>query len=99
MNQSEQEFRMQPATKEDLLRLEETVRDLASSIKQMILIDERQKVQGERIGKLEQQNASLVKELELLQRKVDSWINRGVGAWAVVVVLVTMAGWYFEGHK
>lgn len=97
MNQSEQEFKMQPATKEDLNRLEETVRDLASAVKQMILIDERQKVQGERIGNLEKQNASQGKELELLQRKVDSWINRGIGAWAVVIVLATLIGWIIEG--
>lgn len=99
MNQSEQEFRMQPATKEDLSRLEETVRDLATAVKQMILIDERQKVQGERIGSLEKQNAALVKEVELLQRKVDSWINRGVGAWGVLTVLALVIGWAVEGKR
>lgn len=92
----DQEYKMQPATKEDVIRLEETVRDLASAVKQMILIDERQKVQGERIGKLEKDNAALTKEVELLQRKVDSWINRGIGAWAVVVILATISGWVIE---
>lgn len=96
MSTSDQEFRMQPATKEDLSRLEDTVKELASAVRQMILIDERQKIQGERIGELEKQNAAQAKELELLQRKVDSWINRGVGAWAVLAVMATLIGWILK---
>lgn len=96
MTTIDQDSRMQPATREDLNRLEETVKDLASAVRQMILIDERQKVQGERIGDLEKQNAAQARELELLQRKVDSWINRGIGAWAVVVIMATFCGWIIE---
>lgn len=96
---SDQEFRMQPATKEDISRLESAIKEIALAVRDLILIDERQKVQGQRIGELEKQNASQGKELELLQRKVDSWINRGIGAWGVVLVLAAIIGWITESTK
>lgn len=96
---SDLEFKMQPATKEDISRLELGLKEIATAVRDLILIDERQKVQGIRIGELEKQNAAQAKELELLQRKVDSWINRGIGAWGVVLILAAILGWITEIHK
>jgi hypothetical protein len=88
-------------------RLESKVDLLTEAINKLVLIDERQIIQGQRLGALEQRIAELegtVKTLERtmensiskVDRKVDMWINRGIGVWAVVGVL---AAAYQLWHK
>jgi len=83
------------ATQEDVGRLEAAVKDLTAAVKDVILIDERQKVQGQRIGDLETQVGVLnktvednkitaAKEVAALEKVVASWINRTIGAWFVL---------------
>jgi SMC interacting uncharacterized protein involved in chromosome segregation len=80
------EYEMLPATKEDIIRIEETLKELASAVRTMILIDERQTVQGARIGKLEQDLATVKESLNNIKSKLESWINRGIGAWGIAIV-------------
>lgn len=74
------------ATKEDIGRLEIALRELSKQVESMILIQERQTVQGQRIGDLETENGVLKELVNKLEKKVDTWIQRTVGAWFVLTV-------------
>lgn len=75
---------------DDFRRLESKVDKLADAIQRLILIEERQSSQGERIGKLEAQSAVLDAYLHKVDRKLDMWINRGVGVWGVAVTIFAL---------
>lgn len=75
------------ATKEDIGRLEGSIKELTEVVKNVILLGERQSVQGKRIGDLETQLGVLHEQYTVLDKKVDSWINRTAGGWFVLVVL------------
>lgn len=81
------EYSAQPATKEDLTRVERQIADLALAIRDMILLGERQRTQGERIGALEQDMAKINEKHANLDTKVAAWINRLLGAQFIIVVL------------
>lgn len=71
----------------DFERLENKVDKLGDSLNKLVLVEERQTNQGIRLGEVEQKIAVVFTKLELVDRKVDQWINRGVGVWAVAVTL------------
>jgi len=78
-------------TDSDFLRLENKVDKLTDAVMRLVLIEERQTTQGERIGACEakiQVNEAAIAKTE---RKVDQWVNRGVGVWLAAVVLFTLA--------
>jgi hypothetical protein len=74
-------------SKEDFSRLESKVDKLADAIQRLILIEERQTTQGERIGKCEMAIAVNESSIHRVDTKVERWVNRGIGVWAVAVVL------------
>lgn len=71
----------------DFRRLENKVDKLADAIQRLILIEERQSSQGERIGKAEAQLAVHEAAVHRIDRKVEMWVNRGIGVWTVAVFL------------
>lgn len=75
---------------EDFKRLEGKVDKLADAIQRLILIEERQTTQGERIGKVESTVAVHETAIQRTDRKVDQWVNRGIGVWAVAVAIIAM---------
>lgn len=75
---------MPPIERTDLDRLEAKVDRLADAIEKLVLIEERQTTQGHRLGQLEQRLSAAEKAQDATDRKVDTWINRGIGVWAVV---------------
>lgn len=81
---------MAEVSNEDFKRLEGKVDKLADAIQRLILIEERQTTQGERIGKCE--TALVVNEsaIHRVDGKVERWINRGIGVWAVAVILFAL---------
>lgn len=92
---------------DDLQRVEGKVDKCLEAIERLVLIDERQVVQGQRMGQIEQrcavmesqQQVQLEKLWEGLNklrsdtteanhataRKLDKWINFGMGAWSLAV--------------
>lgn len=76
---------------EDFRRLESKVDKLTDAIQRLILIEERQTTQGERIGRCETSIAVAENTLVRMDKKVDQWINRGVGVWAAALALFTLA--------
>ena len=79
-----------PVFSEDFKRLEGKVDKLADAIQRLILIEERQTTQGERIGKCESAIAVNEATIQKVDTKVERWVNRGIGVWAVAVVLFAL---------
>lgn len=74
----------------DFARLEAKVDKLTDAIQRLILIEERQSSQGERIGKCEAAIAVHDTAIHKTDRVMQQWINRGIGVWAAAAVLFTL---------
>ena len=74
----------------DFRRLEEKVDKLTDAVMRLVLLEERQSNMSERIGVAEQRIASNETAISKVDTKVERWINRGIGAWAVAAVLFTL---------
>lgn len=81
---------MEHSYSEDLRRLEQKVDKLTDAVQRLILIEERQTTQGERIGKCESAIAVNETSIQKVDTKVERWVNRGIGVWAVAVVMFTL---------
>ena len=75
---------------EDFRRIESKVDKLTDAVTRLILLEERQTNQGERIGNVEARSSVLENGLHRTDRKIDQWINRGVGVWAAAAVIFTL---------
>ncbi len=71
----------------DFGRVEEKVDKLTEAVSKLVLFEERQAMQGQRIGKVEERLAAAEAAASAIDRKVDSWINRGIGGWAIVITV------------
>lgn len=83
-------------TDDDFRRLEGKVDKLADAIQRLILIEERQSSQGERIGKCEAQLAVHDTAILKTDKKVDQWVNRGIGVWLAATIVFTMVQFGFK---
>jgi hypothetical protein len=72
---------------EDLKRIETKVDKLTDAVTRLILVEERQTAQGVRITALEDKTEELDNKYNKVDRKVERWVNMGMGAWAIVVVI------------
>lgn len=72
------------ATREDIQRLESHLKGISDALIQLVLIEERQVTQAQRITKVEAENKELRDTVESNRRHVDAWVNRGLGGWAVI---------------
>jgi molybdopterin converting factor small subunit len=75
---------------EDFARLEDKVNSIADALNKLILVEERQLTQGERIGKLEAELAATKEKLTLTKENLDRWVNRGIGVWVAVGTIAAM---------
>jgi hypothetical protein len=71
-------------------RLEGKVDKLTEAITQLVRVEERQITQGGRIASLEDRATKTEANWQATDRKLDQWINRGVGVWGVVVAVWTI---------
>jgi hypothetical protein len=77
-------------TDDDFKRLEAKVDKLTDAVTRLVLVEERISNQGERIGKVEQRMAANETSHTKLDRKVEMWINRGIGVWGLAVTLFAL---------
>jgi hypothetical protein len=77
-------------TDSDFQRLENKVDKLTDAVMRLVLIEERQTTQGERIGACESKIAVNESAIAKTERKVDQWVNRGIGVWLAVAGLFTL---------
>jgi hypothetical protein len=80
-----------PVTYRDFERLENKIDTIGKALAQLVQIDERQIYQGQRIGDLEKKAAKQEEATQRIDRKVDQWINRGIGVWFVVGGVIMLA--------
>jgi len=76
---------------DDFARLEAKVDQLTQAVERLILIEERQTAQGQRLGALEQRVAALEGATQATDRKLERWINRAWGAYAVAAAVGAVA--------
>lgn len=67
----------------DISRLEGKVDTLTEAVNKLVLFEERQSVQSLALS-------SLTTRVTILEQKLDMWINRGVGVWALAATLFTL---------
>ena len=77
-------------TDDDFRRLESKVDKLTDAVGKLILIEERQANQAVRIGAVEAQLSVQEAMLQRTDRKIDQWINRGIGIWAAAAVVFSL---------
>lgn len=87
-------------TDDDFKRLESKVDKLTEAVTRLVLVEERLSNQGERIGRVEQRMAVAETAHSKLDRKVEMWVNRGIGVWGLAVTLFALVqyGTKFLGH-
>ena len=81
-------------TDDDFKRLETKVDKLTDAVGKLILFEERQANQGERIGAVETKVSVQDVALQRIDRKVDQWVNRGFGMWAAAVVVFSVISFF-----
>ena len=69
---------MTPNTYDPFRRLEQKVDDLTEAVTKLVLFEERQAVQALAI-------TSLSTRVSAAEQKLDMWVNRGIGVWALAV--------------
>ena len=77
-------------TDDDFKRLEAKVDKLTDAVTRLVLVEERISNQGERIGKVEQRITANETSHTKIDRKVEMWINRGIGVWGLAVTLFAL---------
>ena len=85
-------------TDDDFKRLEAKVDKLSDAVTKLVLVEERISNQGERIGRVEQRVSAIENQADRTDRKLEMWINRGIGVWglaSVIFMLVQFGGKWF----
>ena len=77
-------------TDDDFKRLETKVDKLTDAVGKLILFEERQANQGERIGAVEARCSVHETSIARVDRKVDQWVNRGMGVWAAAAIVFAL---------
>ena len=77
-------------TDDDFKRLENKVDKLTDAVGKLILFEERQANQGERIGSVEARCSVNEISISRTDRKVEQWVNRGVGVWAAAAIVFAL---------
>ena len=81
-------------TDDDFKRLEAKVDKLTDAVGKLILFEERQANQGERIGSVESKVSVHDAALQRVDRKVDQWVNRGMGVWAAAAIVFSVVQFF-----
>jgi hypothetical protein len=74
------------------------VDELVTKLDQLTRIDERQVNQSEKFAKLEKDMVALCQRAEDTEKKLEQWINRGIGAWLLVILLWALFKTVVEAH-
>lgn len=71
----------------NLTSIERRLDRLADAVEKLVLIEERQSAQGARISLVEKRISTLETAQRSTEAKVDMWVNRGIGAWALAATV------------
>jgi len=70
-------------TETDLKRLEDKLDKLTDAVMRLVILEERQLHLSEQLTHLTKQVAKQDVQFHTLDRTVEKWINRGIGAWGI----------------
>jgi len=70
-------------TETDLKRLEDKLDKLTDAVMRLVILEERQTHQTEQIAKLNETCAQQQTQINYVDRRLEKWINRGIGAWGL----------------
>jgi hypothetical protein len=70
-------------TETDIKRLEDKLDKLTDAVMRLVILEERQLHLSEQLTHLSQQVTKQGVQFHTLDRTVEKWINRGIGAWGV----------------
>lgn len=87
------------ATRADIDRVETHLKEISGTLGRLLVIDEKQATQAARLDKLDSRYDDLLKKHDMLRDRVNSWINRGLGGWAVILFLFSMFQLYTSVRK
>lgn len=73
----------------DLERLEGKIDTLSEAINKLVLLEERQSLLVKQVDKLESQHDHTRDEIVRIDSKIDKWVNRGFGAYGILVMILT----------
>ena len=73
------------------LRLEAKVDKLTDAVMRLVVIEERQTAQAERMTAVETKVTANDTAIIKVDRKVDQWVNRGIGVWLAAVSVFALA--------
>ena len=77
-------------TDDDFRRLESKVDKLAETLTKLVLVEERQINQGERIGRVEQRVTAVETSVTKTDKTLQMWINRGIGVWGLAITVFAL---------
>lgn len=77
-------------TDDDFRRLESKVDKLAETLTKLVLVEERQINQGERIGRVEQRVTAVETSVAKTDKTLQMWINRGIGVWGLAITVFAL---------
>lgn len=77
-------------TDDDFRRLESKVDKLAETLTKLVLVEERQINQGERIGRVEQRVSAVETAVSKTDKTLQMWINRGIGVWGLAITVFAL---------
>ncbi len=84
---------------EALNRLEKKIGEISDAVLKLILLEERQITQAARLTAIEKYVDDVEKTGFATEKKLDQWINRGIGVWAVAVVVANFIGFFIKLAK
>ena len=74
----------------DVLRIENQLLKLTDAVSKLLVYEERQNTQALTLTAHTSALATATEAIRALDRRLDMWINRGMGAWAVVGISWTI---------
>lgn len=79
----------------DFARLERKVDKLTDALNRIVVFEERQLNQASGLTEARKDLEKFQDRMNLLEQKVDRWINRGIGIWLVLGLLWGAINFYF----
>lgn len=79
-----------PISEDRADKLELKLDRIIETLGKLTVLEERQIESGRRMGALEDRVAKAEVKVDNTDKKVDTWIQRGIGAWALVSTLFVL---------
>lgn len=73
----------------DFQRLETKLDNLTEAVTKLVLLEERQSIMAKTVEKQQEEHEKIKEEIVKVEAKIDKWVNRGFGAYGVLILFLT----------